>query len=285
MVRAVAAAAVLTLAPTGIAAGATEIVGVSKTATIPPRIGSSGSQLDQLPQCPGNRTAVAGGFELEFRIGDPLPPVIYPTTFRRDFDAWFMGVSNFGPGSGAVTTYAYCARIEVSVAFLARRATGQVLETTARCPSRKPALSGGFVLETVGDVPFALARKSRSAWTAAATNPAGNEAGLTAYVVCASRRSTPPRTSLRRSAERARRRSPAARRGRGCSPVASRRRRSRAGCSSTSRGESAAEAGGSARRRRRLRPARSAPTCTASKTEAEWVRGLAGPLRVKEERS
>jgi hypothetical protein len=185
MVRAVAAAAVLTLAPTGIAAGATEIVGVSKTATIPPRIGSSGSQLDQLPQCPGNRTAVAGGFELEFRIGDPLPPVIYPTTFRRDFDAWFMGVSNFGPGSGAVTTYAYCARIEVSVAFLARRATGQVLETTARCPSRKPALSGGFVLETVGDVPFALARKSRSAWTAAATNPAGNEAGLTAYVVCA----------------------------------------------------------------------------------------------------
>ena len=185
MVRAVLVAAVLSVVFAAAATPAGSRSTVSETQTIPASSGSTGSQLSELPECRGQTTAVAGGFELDFRLGDPSSPVLSPTTFRRDRDAWYLNAINYGPGSGEVTTYAYCAKLEVTISFFAKRAVGPVLESSAKCRRRgSVALSGGFVLDTGHDVVYAMSRSSKRAWSFAATNPAGGEAGLTAYVVC-----------------------------------------------------------------------------------------------------
>jgi hypothetical protein len=184
MVRAVLIAAVLSVAFVG-AAAATRVGEVSETLTLGPGSAESGNQRSELPRCGGKKTAVAGGFELEFRLGDPAAPVLHPTTFRRDQDGWYLNAINYGPGAGAVTTYAYCAGLDVTSSFFAKRGAGPVLESSAKCRrSGSVALSGGFVLDTGKDVVYAMSRSSKRAWSFAATNPGAGEAGLTAYVVC-----------------------------------------------------------------------------------------------------
>ncbi|HEY8001903.1 MAG TPA: hypothetical protein VID76_08190 [Solirubrobacterales bacterium] len=194
MVRALVIALVLAIA---CAAGATAGVfsSVYETGTVAGHTGTNpyGAQLTQLPRCRNGATAVSGGFQTEFRIGDPASPSIYPTTFRRDASKWYVSAVNYGTGPGAMTSYVYCAKLEVSIAFVAMRAAGTVLENTARCPRGRVALAGGYVLDTAHEAPFALARSSRRAWTARAANPGGGEAGLTAYVVCGK----PKQTGLR----------------------------------------------------------------------------------------
>lgn len=177
-------AAVLGVVSVAGAAAAKPISSVYETQPLGASAGSTGSQRSELAKCKSG-TAIAGGFELASRIGDPAPPQMSLTTFRRDRDSWYLNAINYGAGGGDVTTYAYCARIDVTISFVAKRAPGPILENSARCPRGKIALSGGFVLDTGHDVPYALRRTSKRSWSAASTNPGAAEAGLTAYVVCA----------------------------------------------------------------------------------------------------
>ncbi len=181
--------AVLLVVSVAGAEAAKPISSVYETQVLPAAASSTGAQRSERPKCGGGATSVAGGFELAYRIGDPAPPQMSLTTFRRDQDAWFLNAINYGPGGGDVTTYVYCARLEVSISFVAKRAPGTVLENSAKCPRGKLALSGGFVLDTAHNVPYALKRTSKRSWSVASTNPGGAEAGLTAYVVCAKKAS------------------------------------------------------------------------------------------------
>jgi hypothetical protein len=185
MARLLVIATFLTLALAVEASAGRFLSSESETQTVPPGNGVQGAQEAERPKCTGSRTAVSGGFETEFRMGDPAAPALHLTTFRRDADAWFLSAINFGSGGGYLTAYAYCAKLDVSISFVAKRATGPLLETSATCPSGRIALSGGLNTDNVRNVPYALSRSSKRTWTAAASNPSANEAGLTAYVVCA----------------------------------------------------------------------------------------------------
>jgi hypothetical protein len=142
------------------------------------------------PVCPGGKTPVSGGFEAEFRIGDPAAPAILVTTSRRDQRAWFFAAENQGPGAGTLTGYAYCTSDEVSISFQPLVVPGltAAVTNTADCRKGTVALSGGYVSEHASIVPYALGRASKRAWAVSATNLGTSEGGLTAYVVCSSRK-------------------------------------------------------------------------------------------------
>jgi hypothetical protein len=195
MVRVVVLGCTVTIVCATVATGATRFSTVEETDQIAPTSGSPfGSQVSQIPRCPGEKTAVSGGFLTEYRPGDPSTPSVIPTVFRRAQNKWYAGYANFGPTGGAVTTFVYCLKTEVKISFVPMRAAGPTLSNSARCRSGDVALAGGFVLDTATPV-FDLRRASKREWTVSVANPAATEAGLSAYVVCGK----PKKTGLRPS--------------------------------------------------------------------------------------
>lgn len=173
------------------ASASAAVLTATDTATLAPAGDRTGAIV---VKCSGNRDAISGGFETEYRLGDPTSPEILMTTFRHNRSSWFSEGLNEGASPGVLTGYSYCAKLDhpLRITFAPSTIAGSpaTLTTRATC-TQGTAVSGGFVGELnfgggrITVVPYALRRATKIAWEVTAANVGLDPGGLTAYVVCA----------------------------------------------------------------------------------------------------
>jgi hypothetical protein len=141
----------------------------------------SGGLESVIADCPGNRRAISGGFE----IPDAL--VVVPTSMRSGRGSWT--VEFFTGGTVEVEAFVYCAK-GVKLKQRSSETTlssGEPETEEARCKQKQRVVSGGFdtdsdAVTTLG-IGTASRRETKRAWEATAFADAGTP-NLTVFAYC-----------------------------------------------------------------------------------------------------
>ncbi len=143
-------------------------------------IGGGGGVESVTAECPGNRRAISGGFELPDQI------ILVTTSMRSGRGSWTVEFSS--SGTAQAEALVYCAK-GVKLKQRSSETTlspGEQDTEKARCKRNQRVVSGGFDTES-GDATFAATTASRRAgkrsWEATAFADGGAQP-LTVYAYC-----------------------------------------------------------------------------------------------------
>jgi hypothetical protein len=138
---------------------------------------------DVTADCPGNRRAISGGFE----IPDTL--VVVSKSMRSGRGRWTVEFFNAAGGAVEVEAFVYCAKkLKLKQRSSETALSDEELETEdARCKQNQRVVSGGFDTNSAGTAPIGIGvtsrRDGKRAWEVTAFAASGPQ-DLTVYAYC-----------------------------------------------------------------------------------------------------